>query len=84
MTEREYASTERWVKEGRGDGDGAEYKPWLYTWDVASKGRRHQIRGWRHGRVHHLLSDLEAYVFFIYEWTRSVIEIKEQFPLLPL
>jgi hypothetical protein len=78
------ASIERWIKEGRGDGDGAEYRPWLYVWDVASKGRSHQIRGWRHGRVHHLLSDLEAFVFFIYEWARKVIEIKEQFPLLPL
>src|SRR3712207_6023293 len=78
------ASIEKWIKEGRGKGDGAEYMPWLNVWDVASKGRCHQITGWRHGRVHHLLSDLEAHVFFTYEWSRRVIEIKEQFPLLPL
>lgn len=78
------ASIERWIKEGRGEGDGNEYKPWLYVWDVASKGRCHQIRGWRHRRVHHVLSDLEAYVFFIYEWALRVVEIKEQFPLFPL
>lgn len=75
---------ERWIKEGRGDKDGAEYKPWLAIQDVASRGRCHRIRGWRHGRVHHLLSDLEAYVFYTYEWSRCVVEIKEQFPLLPL
>ncbi|HEV2800371.1 MAG TPA: TnsA endonuclease N-terminal domain-containing protein [Pyrinomonadaceae bacterium] len=78
------ASIERWIKEGRGGGEGAEYKPWLHVWDVASKGRCHEIPGWGHGRVHHLLSDLEAFVFFIYEWARRVIEIKEQFPLFPL
>jgi hypothetical protein len=74
----------RWIKEGRGDKDGAEYKPWLTIQDVPSRGRCHRIRGWRHGRVHHLLSDLEANVFYTYEWSRKVIEIKEQFPLLPL
>jgi hypothetical protein len=75
---------ERWVKEGRGDNDGDEYKPWLTIQDVASRGRCHRIRGWKHGRVHHLLSDLEAYVFYTYEWSQEVVEIKEQFPLLPL
>jgi hypothetical protein len=78
------ASIKRWIKEGRGDGTGNNYKPWLYVQDVASKGRCHRIRGWRHGRVHHLLSDLEAYVFYTYEWSRRVTEIREQFPLLPL
>lgn len=75
---------DRWIKEGRGDKDGADYKPWLFIQDVASRGRCHRIRGWKHGRVHHLLSDLEAYVFYTYEWSKKVIEIKEQFPLLPL
>jgi hypothetical protein len=75
---------ERWIKEGRGDKDGAEYRPWLTIQDVASLGRCHRIRGWRHGRVHQLLSDLEAFVFYIYEWSLRVVEIKEQFPLLPL
>lgn len=78
------ASIERWIKEGRGDGNGNEYKPWLNVQDVASKGRSHRIRGWRHGRVHHLLSDLEAYVFYTYEWSQRITEIREQFPLLPL
>jgi len=72
------------IKEGRGAGEGAEYKPWLTIQDVPSRGRCHRIKGWRHGRVHHLLSDLEAYVFYVYEWTRSVIDIREQYPLLPL
>jgi hypothetical protein len=65
-------------------GEGAAYKPWLRIQDVPSLGRVHRVKGWRHGRVHHLLSDLEARVFFIYEWPLQIIDIREQYPLLPL
>lgn len=75
---------ERWIKEGRGEGSGVAYKPWLRIQDVPSRGRSHRIKGWRHGRVHHLLSDLEAYIFYTYEWSLAVTEIREQYPLLPL
>lgn len=75
---------DRWIKQGRGNGEGVAYKPWLFIQDVASRGRCHRIKGWKHGRVHHLLSNLESYVFYIYDWSQRVIEIKEQFPLLPL
>jgi hypothetical protein len=74
---------ERWIKEGRGEGSGADYKPWLRIQDVPSRGRSHRVKGWRHGRVHHLLSDLEANIFYTYEWSLSVLEIREQYPLLP-
>jgi hypothetical protein len=36
------------------------------------------------GRVHHLLSDLEAKVFYTFDYSPSVCDIREQFPLLPL
>ncbi|MDN5479392.1 MAG: TnsA endonuclease N-terminal domain-containing protein, partial [Chryseobacterium sp.] len=32
-------------------------------------------------RVHHLLSNLELYVFLILDWSSSVQDIREQFPL---
>jgi hypothetical protein len=69
---------------GFGQGEGAAYKPWLRVQDVPSLGRVHRIKGWKHGRVHHLLSDLEARVFFIYEWSLQISDIREQYPLLPL
>lgn len=72
------------IKEGRGANEGAEYKPWLTIQDVPSLGRVHRIKGWKHGRVHHLLSDLEANIFYIYEWTPEIIDIREQYALLPL
>src|SRR5215470_9882469 len=65
-------------------GEGANYKPWLCVQDVPSLGRVHRIKGWKHGRVHHLLSDLEARVSFIYEWSLQIGDIREQYPLLPL
>src|SRR5262245_20959092 len=69
---------------GVGQGEGATYKPWLRVQDIPSLGRVHRVKGWKHGRVHHLLSDLEARVFFIYEWSLQIIDIREQYPLLPL
>ncbi len=75
---------ERWLKEGRGSGSGAFYKPWLTIHDFASTGRCHRIANWHHGRLHHLMSDLEEIVFYLFSWSEPVIDIREQFPLLPL
>ena len=71
------------IAEGRGSGTGANYKPWLTISDVPSKGRSHRIFGHKTGRVHHFLSDLEANYYFILAWSDAVIDIREQFPLLP-
>ncbi len=72
------------IREGRGQGYGGNYKPWLTVRDVPSKGLSSRIRGWKTGRVHHLLSIHERSYFFILEWSIIVIDIREQFPLLPL
>jgi len=74
---------ERRLKAGRGQGEGAEYTPWLYVTDVPSRGTSVVITGWD-GREHHLLSHGERNYFFCLEWADSVIDIREQFPLLPL
>lgn len=76
-------STAGWIKEGRGSGEGATYKPWYKIQDVASHGRCHRIPDWFTGRVHHLLSDLEANVFFTLIWSEFKIDVMEQYPLLP-
>lgn len=75
---------ERWLQEGRGRGEGASYKPWLTVHDFASHGRCHRIRNWHHGRLHHLMSDLEEINFYLFSWAECVLDIREQFPLLPL
>lgn len=78
------AQIKKRIAEGRGQGTGAKYAPWLTVHDFPSMGRVHRIKGWKHGRVHHLFSDLEANFFYTFEWSSTIIEIREQYPLLPL
>jgi hypothetical protein len=40
--------------------------------------------GLKTGRIHHLLSDFEFLLFVIYDLMRPIVDIREQFPLLPL
>ena len=69
------------IKEGRGQGTGSNYKPFIYTWEVSSRGRSHRIFGNKSRRIHHLLSDLELAVFLTLDWLPQVYDIREQFPL---
>ncbi|MEW5993088.1 MAG: TnsA endonuclease N-terminal domain-containing protein [Candidatus Zixiibacteriota bacterium] len=75
------AKIARFLKEGRGAGRGAEYKPWLTTQDVPSSGREHRVFSRKTGRIHHLLSDGEWRLFLHLEWCDDVQDIREQFPL---
>lgn len=70
--------------EGRGRGQGADYVPWLKVHEFGSKGRVHKIYGWKYRREYHLMSDLELYYFLIMQWQENIIDIREQYPLLPL
>lgn len=80
-----YAFTEakmaRWIKAGRGAGEGASYRPWLETRNVRSRGRKSRLPGILHDRVMHLMSDLERNAVLFYERVPSVLDIREQFPM---
>ena len=75
---------EKWIKEGRGSGIGAGYKPWLNIQDVSSLGRSTRLKGIKTGRQHEFLSDLERNYFYLTEYSDFIVDIREQFPLLPL
>lgn len=75
---------ERWIKAGKGQGRGADYSPWLTVQDVPSRGLATRMRGHKTKRVHHLLSKLETDFFCVLEFSPTVVDIREQFPLLPL
>lgn len=82
--ERLYAARiKTYVREGRGKGMGAAYRPWL---TVRTKGLKSNT--WRPygktGRAHHLLSGVEMGVFCLLDMSPLVADIREQFPLLPL
>jgi TnsA endonuclease-like protein len=68
-------------KEGRGQGRGADYQPWLRIQDVPSQGLSTRIKGWKTGRCHHFLSKLECQYFYILEWSPIVSDVREQYPL---
>lgn len=85
MSRRRYTidakRADKFRKEGRGEGYGAEYQPWLTIRDVPSQGRSHRLFGLSTGRIHHFLSDLEHDLFLLLDWQRSTIDLREQFPL---
>lgn len=74
----------RFLKEGKGQGIGKEYKPWLDVHSFPSIGRVSRVLGWKTGRIHHLLSDLQTRYFYMLEWEDAVIDIREHFPLLDI
>lgn len=74
----------RWIKEGRGKGEGKDYKPWLTTQDVPSIGRRTRGTGWKTSRLHHTLSDHETIYLYLLDWADNVTDIREQFPLIDM
>jgi hypothetical protein len=88
MPKKKFQSTPeniaRRIAEGYGQGTGADYRPWLGIQDFPSKGVVHRPLGLTTGRVHQLFSDLEFKGFLICDITECIIDIREQFPLLPL
>ena len=70
------------VKEGRGQGVGSSYIPYIQAKDILSQGLTTRIKGWKTGRVHHFLSQLELAYFYTLEWSLAITDIREQFPLL--
>ena len=71
----------RYLKEGRGQGVGENYKPWIFIHDFPSRGISARIPGRKTGRVHHLLSKNEEFFFYILDADPDVLDIREQFPL---
>lgn len=80
FTENKY---NKFIKEGRGQGRGKDYKPGLTIQNVPSKGRSTREKGIKSGRRHEFLSDNERNYFHIIEFSKCVKDIREQFPLLP-
>jgi TnsA endonuclease N terminal/TnsA endonuclease C terminal len=75
---------EKRLKQGRGQGRGADYKPWLTIQDVSSSGLSKRILGVTTERRHEFLSQIESNYFYILDWAKNVTDIREQYPMLPL
>ncbi|WP_010170137.1 TnsA endonuclease N-terminal domain-containing protein [Bacillus coahuilensis] len=73
----------RYVKEGRGQGEAENYKPWKKVSDFSSKQTIKRVPGIKTNRIH-LLSTLEYQHFLMLDWDDSIIDIREHFPILDL
>ena len=69
----------KYLSEGRGQGFGAVYTPWLCIQDFPSLGMVSRVSGATTGRIHHLMSNLELSLFYLLDWSDDVIDIREQY-----
>lgn len=74
----------RLLDEGRGQGTLGDYKPWITIHDLASKGVSSRTPGRTTGRIHHTLSKLETAFLYILDASDRALDIREQYPLLPV
>jgi hypothetical protein len=72
------------VRQGDGQGHGGQYDPWIKVYGVSLDSHKYRELGWKTGREHHLFSSLEFDVFCILDWLPNVLDVREQFPLLPI
>lgn len=85
MAKYRYAWTEEKIRkciaEGRGQGEGKSYSPWLQVQSLSSRGRSSRIKGIKNQRIVHLLSDLERDYFYLLDFCDEIIDVREQYPL---
>lgn len=74
----------KYLREGRGEGIGANYKPWIVIQDFPSIGMVSRVSGTTTSRIHHLMSNLELCLFYLLDWSDNVTDIREQYPLSDL
>lgn len=74
---------ERWTRQGFGQGEGDQFKPWAKVRDVPSIGRSARVGGLKHWRTHHFYSDVELGHFIMADFRPGIEEIREQVALLP-
>jgi hypothetical protein len=79
-----HSAFNKYLHEGRGQGGGADYKPWITVHDFPSTGMVSRVLGATTGRIHHLMSNLELSLFYLLDWSNDVLDIREQYPLLDL
>ncbi len=79
------------LRQNRGSGNGKDYRPWYEVGEniptipgSKKRGNGHRIKGLKIGRVHHLLSNYERFLFVLFDLHPEIKDIREQFPLIEL
>jgi len=79
-----HSTYNKYLREGRGQGIGADYSPWIRIQDFPSLGMVSRVSGTTTGRIHHLMSNLELSLFYLLDWSDDVTDIREQYPIADL
>lgn len=74
-------SEHRKKQEHRGEGSGANYKPYIEAREFNSLGTCSNPIDWKTGRTVELLSQTEKAVWYLLRWDDQVADIQEQYPL---
>ncbi|MBA2937067.1 TnsA endonuclease N-terminal domain-containing protein [Paenibacillus sp. CGMCC 1.16610] len=76
-------SQENRIKDGRGQGYGKDYVPFIQASDNKTPGDGYLTRslGWKTERIHHTLSRVEYNYLMLLSWMDIVVDIREQYPL---
>jgi hypothetical protein len=77
------SSVRKWIKELNPDARGPDYHPALEVRDVPSPGRSCMVSGLKSRHVHHYFSDLEYYIHVLAEREGLVVDLLDQYPMLP-
>jgi hypothetical protein len=76
-TEKEIALR---LRAGRGQGQGATWKPWIYVQEFSSSGVQTRLPSAKLRRTVHTMSYLELFMFFFHEYQLTLMQYFEQFP----
>ena len=74
----------RKIEEGRGRGSLSSYAPWMNVGEFRSSGEQRIVLGRKTGRLHHYFSRGESNHHLVAEFSDKVIDIREQYPVLPI
>lgn len=85
MVKRKYCFNQEEIEasqsQGRGQGSGKSYLPWIRAHEINSIGLTTRAPGWKTGRSpHHFLSKLEKQYFYLLEWSEVVYSGSSQPP----
>ena len=76
-------SNKKRLKEKRGEGTGAEYKPFIKATEFPDYGSAVQFKDWITGREVHMMSHGESIYYHLLRFRDDVTDVREQVPLDP-
>jgi len=77
------ALRERWIRQGRGQGLGASYQPWIKVGEFPNRTNSYRVKSLVTDRTHHYFSAIEYRHHLVAEYA-GCIDIREGYPVHPI